>query len=439
MTVTLTFAELLTCTGGTWLGETAPPEYVIGINTDTRTLTAGNLFVPLVGENFDGHDYLAQALAKGAACLLSERETSLPHLRVMDTLVAYQAIARCWREHFVLPVIAITGSAGKTTTKELIAQALPGCTLKTQANENNDVGVARTLLNLEAHHTQAVIEMAMRGPGEIGRLAQTAQPTIAVITNIGTAHIGRLGSQQAIAQAKCELLTQLSPEGVAVLNGEDTLLLNTAAQVWSGRVQTFGFDAETLFHGDTLRFRGLTFRLPLPGRHHGLNFLAALTVAEILGYDLKMLTNLPALELPGGRTRIQILPGNIHLIDETYNAAPEAMLAALTWLASQPGRRWAVLGAMAELGEFALPLHQKVGERVQQLNLDGLFVLGDTPELQTLSQAAYPVPTWTCLTLEDLAQTLTAYLQPHDRVLCKASRSVNLERLFPLLLPYLQK
>lgn len=403
---------------------------ITGVSTDTRSIQPGDLFIPLVGERFDGHDYLAQALAQGAALVLSERAVDLPHLRVADTLAVYQRLARWWRLHFTLPVIGVTGSAGKTTTKELIALVLGPGVLKTPANENNDIGVARTLLALEPDHRAVVLEMAMRGPGEIGRLVQAAAPTIGVITNIGTAHIGRLGSQRAIAEAKCELLQGLD---LAVLNREDALLQEVAAQCWAGPTLTYGLDGDSYLVGERLHHRGLTFKLPLPGRHQALNFLAALTVAEYLGYDLTTLTDLPPLELPGGRLKVRKTHG-IELIDETYNAAPEAVLACLDWLGSyQEGARFAVLGMMGELGDFALPLHQAVGERVRVLGLDGLLLYGTGPELACLAQAAHPVPTQVYEDLSALAQAIAQIARPGDRVLFKAARAVALERVFPLL------
>ncbi len=427
-------SELLTVLQGTWSGIGVPPD-VTGISTDSRSVQPGDLFVPLVGEHFDGHDFLPLALQKGAGALLSDREVPWPHIRVRDTLWAYQALAHHWRQRFNLPVIAVTGSAGKTSTKELLALVLGAGVLKSQGNENNDIGTAGTLLRLDANHQAVVLEMAMRGPGEIRRLALMARPTLAVITNIGSAHIGRLGSLEAIAAAKCELLSGLDPQGVAVLNGEDELLLKTAQQVWSGRVVPYGFNQGAQFRGDHLIWKGQKFNLPLPGRHQALNFLAALTVADLLGQDLTGLTNLPPLILPGGRTRL-VQANGITLIDDTYNAAPEAVLAALALLATLPGRRIAVLGPMAELGDFSEACHRQVGERIQDLGLDALFILGDSPDLQILRAAAGPVAHATCLTVEALAQGLLAYLQPGDQVLFKASRSVGLERIFSLL-PFL--
>jgi UDP-N-acetylmuramoyl-tripeptide--D-alanyl-D-alanine ligase len=416
-----------------------------GITTDSRSLSPGALFLALRGENFDGHDFVEAALGQGAiAAIVDQRypPSSLPVLQVADTLVAYQAIAQWWRNQFSIPVIAVTGSVGKTTTKELIAAVLaavgdpvgaPTQILKSRANFNNEIGVPKTLLELESHHAFAIIEMGMRGLGEIALLSQIARPNIAVITNVGTAHIGRLGSESAIAQAKCELLAEMPPTGVAVLNHDNPLLLSMSKTVWQGKTITFGLEGGDvrgeLLDAETLLVDRKAFPLPLPGRHNALNYLAALAVAKALGLSWQPLTNGISVDLPGGRAKRLELPNDIVILDETYNAGLESMLAALHLLAQTPAtRRLAVLGTMKELGERSPEFHQKVGETVRQLQLDHLLILAEEPEATALKLGAGTVPAETFATHTDLVQRLKTLVCPGDRLLFKASRSVGLDR-----------
>ncbi|MBD1911599.1 MULTISPECIES: UDP-N-acetylmuramoyl-tripeptide--D-alanyl-D-alanine ligase [unclassified Leptolyngbya] len=419
-----------------------PREQTIqGVTTDSRVVPPGSLFVALRGDRFDGHAFVRTALEQGAiAAVVSEPVPGiedLPVLQVPDTLVAYQTLGRWWREQFPGPVIAVTGSVGKTTTKEMIAAVLGTCgsVLKTQANFNNEIGVPKTLLELDPEvHQFAVVEMGMRASGEIALLTQIARPDIAVITNVGTAHIGRLGSEQAIAQAKCELLEQLPETGIAVLNHDNARLISTAAKVWSGKTLTYGLEGGDiqghLLNAQTLQVEGLTFPLPLPGRHNALNFLAGLTVARIVGIDWEPLTQGITVELPKGRAQRYSLPGDVVILDETYNAGVESMLAALHLLAETPGqRRIAVLGTMKELGERSPELHHRVGAAVRQLKLDRLLVLADPAEQEALMSGAAPVPAEAFESHETLAQRLSALVQPGDRLLFKASRSMELDKV----------
>ena len=296
-------------------------EPISGINTDSRTIQPGEVFIALEGDTFDGHAFLPQVHNAGAIAAIVRHippgiETlGLPLLQVPDPLAAYQAIAHWWRHQLQVPVIAITGSVGKTTTKELIAAVLSikGSVLKTQANYNNEIGVPKTLLQMNQTHAYAVVEMGMRGPGEIAELTHIATPDIGVITNVGTAHIGRLGSEAAIAQAKCELLEHLPPHGIAVLNADNQRLMDTATTVWHGKTITYGLTngdiRGTLIDGDRLHITGLSdasIELPLPlrGSHNALNYLAALSVAHALQLDntpiMDILTNGIDVMLPSG-------------------------------------------------------------------------------------------------------------------------------------------
>lgn len=307
------------------------------ITTDTRSLKSGEVFVALRGEKFDGHEFVSVAIEKGAIAAIVDFQFSnydFPVLQVQDTLQAYQKIALWWREQFNIPVIGITGSVGKTTTKELIAAVLAtkGNVLKTAANYNNEIGVPKTLLELSPEHDYAVIEMAMRAKGEIALLTDLVRPTVGVITNVGTAHIGRLGSEQAIAQAKCELLAQMPSNSVAILNHDNSRLIATAKTVWQGETLTYGLeggDIQGKVVDNQIYVDGIQLPLPLPGRHNASNFLAALAVAKVLQIDWSLLTAGLKIDLPGGRSQRYNLPNDLVILDESYNAAPEAMTSTL--------------------------------------------------------------------------------------------------------------
>ncbi len=420
-----------------------------GIISDSRKLKAGELFVALTGENFDGHGFVAQAIAQGAIAALVSHEWAnsaaaqgLPILAVDDTIAAYQDLARWWRSQFPRPVVAVTGSVGKTTTKELIASMLAGYVApnkqvhKSQANHNNDIGVAQTLLAIApAQDDFVVVEMGMRGLGEIERLAKTALPTVSVITNVGTAHIGRLGSREAIAQAKCELLAETPTDGTAILNAENPLLLETASQVWHGKTITYGLgigDVNGQLIDDKLHVEGLVWDLPLPGRHNALNFLAGLAVLKALNLDWTQTTQgIDKLDLPFGRAQLYQLPQDVLILDETYNASPEGMLAALRQLADMPAKRhWAVLGTMKELGEMSTQLHHQIGEAISRLGIEGAIVLADGEADAILAGAngslQYAIA---CNTHEQLTETLLEKVKSGDRILFKASRSVGMDRV----------
>ncbi|WAS04922.1 UDP-N-acetylmuramoyl-tripeptide--D-alanyl-D-alanine ligase [Gloeomargaritales cyanobacterium VI4D9] len=413
---------------------------VTGITTDSRQVRAGEVFVALVGERWDGHEFIPQAVAQGAvAAIVHQRELfspDVPLLLVPDTLTAYQTLATWWRRRFTIPVIAVTGSAGKTTTKELIAAVLStqGRVLKTAANENNDIGVPKTLLQLRRDYDYVVLEMGMRGRGEIARLAQIAQPNVGVITTVGTAHIGRLGSREAIAQAKCELFAHLDPQGTAIYWQENELLHHTARAVWEGATCTYGWhqgDVQAQVTESELIVGDWRAPLPLPGEHNALNFLAALVVAQTLGVPWP--TQPLSLDLPAGRSRWWQIAPDILLLDETYNASPEAVCATLHTLKQTPGQRHiAVLGAMRELGEHSVSLHAQVGRLISELHYDYLILLND-PEIYPLATAAKPVPTEILPDRETVIAHLHAYLQPGDRVLVKASHSLGLERVVQAL------
>ena len=445
--------DLIACWGEPQGGERSidPATPLGAICTDSRQLAPGQLFVPLVGERFDGHAFLPQAAAIGAQAAVVQRERAadvppeLLHWLVDDTLEAYQQLATLHRRSLKAPVVAVTGSAGKTTTRELIRAALAplGPVVASSGNENNDIGVPLTLLKAGEGERAVVVEMGMRALGEIDRLSCCAEPDVAVITNIGTAHIGRLGSRDAIATAKCEVASRLKPDGLLVIPTGDPLLDAAVAQAWSGRLYRValagdpgGADADLIGEIDAannaLLLAGQRLNLPLAGRHNARNLLLAIAVAQELGVPLADLQQL-AVEVPGGRNR-RLQLGGLTLLDETYNASPEAVLAALELLAAQPGRRFAVLGTMLELGEQSVNLHRQVAERAAALGIDGLVVVSDGFEAQAMAAAAASLPALEVVAApEQAARPLAQWLQSGDVLLLKASRGVALERLIPLL------
>ncbi len=410
-----------------------------GIQTDTRIIKPGEVFVALRGDRFDGHKFIEMAIAKGAVAAIVDfqyESTEFPVLRVENTLKAYQQIGKWWREQFSIPVIGVTGSVGKTTTKELIAAVLgtQGKVHKTHANFNNEIGVPKTLLDITAEDDFAVIEMAMRGRGQIAELAQIAHPYIGVITNVGTAHIELLGTEEAIASAKCELLEEMPPESIAIINYDNPLLVETAAKVWHGKTLTFGFSGGDI-HGQmidnqTLAVDGMVLPLPMPGRHIAANYMAALAVAKVLGIDWEAFKSGLKVEMPDGRSQRYTLANDVVILDETYNAAPEAMLASLQLLAGTPGKRKiAVLGAMKELGDRSQDLHQKVGEAAGHLNLDALLVLVDGCDAEIIAKSADGIPSECFATHTDLVERLKNFVHPGDRILFKAAHSVGLDKV----------
>jgi UDP-N-acetylmuramoyl-tripeptide--D-alanyl-D-alanine ligase len=465
-------SDQLSALWGPPLGDGEVPACLSRVSTDSRADLEGALFVALVGERFDGHRFLEAALSGGAAAAVAGRDRlsegqlaglmalGRPIWLVDDTLAAYQDLGRLWRRHLGVPVVAVTGSAGKTTTRELIRAVLAplGPVVASSGNENNDIGAPLTLLRADGACAALVVEMGMRGLGEIERLSRCAEPDVAVITNIGTAHIGRLGSREAIATAKCEITGSLRPDGLLVIPAGDPLLEAALAPVWAGRVCRVALADDALAPGTpapdltghlTLGGEDAAasgdwlvlpdrppLALPLPGRHNARNLLLALAVAKELGVAPDALTEL-LVEVPGGRSRRLDL-GGVRVLDETYNASPEAVLAALDLLARQSlppgGRRWAVLGTMLELGEQSLELHAGVARRAAELGLDGVMIVDGGAEGEAMLAAAAGLGR-----LERVVEPLAAvavladWLQPGDALLLKASRGVALERLLPEL------
>jgi UDP-N-acetylmuramoyl-tripeptide--D-alanyl-D-alanine ligase len=366
-----------------------------GVTTDSRRVSAGDLFVALSGERFDGNQFVGEAAGRGAVAALTSRRVEadlpLPQVVVADTRAALGRLAAHWRGRFALPVVAITGSNGKTTVKEMLGCILAAhCAgrepvLATQGNLNNDIGVPITLLGLRDAHRYAVIEMGMNHAGEIDYLARLARPAVALVTNAHRAHVGMLGSVDAIARAKGEIYGGLGAQGIAVVNEDDAF-----ASLWKDlnagrRVVTFGLSesahVRASFEGRQVRIvtpvDAFAAGLQVAGEHNVRNALAACAAAHALEIPPQaMQAGLAAFAGVPGRLQRRTAPGGGVVIDDTYNANPESMKAAIRVLASEPGRRVFVMGDMGELGPHARELHAEVGEFARSSGIDALLALG---------------------------------------------------------------
>ncbi|MGB5717707.1 MAG: UDP-N-acetylmuramoyl-tripeptide--D-alanyl-D-alanine ligase [Gammaproteobacteria bacterium] len=418
-----------------------------GISTDTRKLQPGSLYFALQGPNFDGHAFIEDARDQGAAAAAVSRpcESSLPQIEVADTRLALGQLSAFWRQQFSLPVVAITGSNGKTTVRAMSESILRACgrTLSTQGNLNNDIGLPLTLARLGPGDQYAVLEMGANHSGEIDYLAGLARPTIAVVTNAGPAHLEGFGDIEGVARAKGELFARLDATGTAVINADDKF-----APLWRSlashcRIVDFGLDADAGvtadWTGDTrgsdVRLRAaqgeIEFRLPLPGRHNVMNALAACAASLAAGADLVAVKHgLESLSPVAGRFTVHLLPGDIMLIDDTYNANPESLQAALDVLTLADNDSWLVLGDMGELGATAAGLHAAAGRKARAAGVTRLYGLG---ELAAQAVASFAGPGGAFATLDELLDALRAELSGPLHILVKGSRSMRMERVVTAL------
>ena len=424
-----------------WLGlpDEGPSGTVLGFSIDSRSVKAGELFLAIRGPSNDGHDYVPEALAKGAlaAVVRSDYRGAGMLLRVADTSAALGQLAARARKQWGGTVIAVTGSSGKTTTKDTIAALLEDFlpVAKSQGNLNNEYGLPLSLLRIPGQIRTAVVEVGINAVGEMSRLAEIAAPDVSVVTNVGTAHVGNFASVDEIAVEKGRLVEALVPAGTAVLNADDDRVAAFCAK-HSGPVVTYGIDGSAdlrahdieLLGADGARFRlnGHPMHSPLAGRHNVYNVMAAAATATVLGIGPERLARPLSLLRPsvmrGSISRI----GGITLIDDCYNANPPAVEAMLEVLRGTPAaRRIAVLGEMRELGCRSQELHRRVGEAVGRAGIDHLVaVTGDAAEIA----AASGIPSEFHASPEAAGSALAGLLRQGDAVLFKASRGVQLER-----------
>lgn len=384
-------SEIAAIVGGRLSGEDVS---VQGVGTDTRYLAAGALFVALRGEHFDGHQFIRRAASLGCAAALSDQEGDLPlpQIVVDDTLAALQRLAAAWRLRCATQVFAVTGSNGKTTVKEMLAAILrqAASVLATRGNLNNHIGVPLTLLELDAAHDYAVIELGANHPGEIALLTRLSRPNAGVITNAGDAHLEGFGSREGVARAKGELFADLAADGSAVINADDQFAALWLELAGDRHRVTFGFgtDADVgaraiEYDGALTRFRLVTpegeaaVELPLAGRHNIANALAASAVCWAMNVPLSAIAAGLSDTMPvAGRLQRRYTPSGATLIDDSYNANPDSLVAALAVLAEAGGRGWLVLGDMGELGDDAEAAHAEAGRQAREAGVDRLFAIG---------------------------------------------------------------
>ena len=418
-----------------------------GVATDTRTLEPGQLFVALKGPRFDGHDFLAEAAARGAAGAVVDRPSrpGMATLRVADTLRALGAVASWWRGRFRVPVMALTGSFGKTTTKEMLAciAATRGETLATRGNLNNEIGLPLTLFRFGPEHTSAVLEMGANHAGEIARMTAIARPDVGLVTLAGAAHLEGFGSLEGVARGKGELFLGLGEDGVAVINADDPFAPLWREFAGDRKVVTFGLGARAELSATAIREEfeppeasigfqlegpgwARPVRIPVAGRHNVMNALAAAAAAWAAGFTPDQIAaGLSASRSVPGRLVVrQGLAGSV-IVDDTYNASPGAARAAIDFLAGLPGEAWVVLGDMGELGADARALHEEIGRYAREQGVTRFCGFGD---LAAAAARAFG-DGGEFSEVDGLVDALAPALAGGVNVLVKGSRSMRMERI----------
>jgi UDP-N-acetylmuramoyl-tripeptide--D-alanyl-D-alanine ligase len=461
--VILTIEEVLKATGGKLL-QGKGSAFFQGISTDSRTVAEGELFIALKGSRFDGHHYALEALKKKAGGVLIEEDKvgnirwngyrSRAVIAVKDTLSALGDIAQNWRRRYRTPVVALTGSNGKTTTKEMIAASLETTfpILKTEGNLNNLIGLPLTLLTLTEKERVVVLEMGMNVPGEIRRLTEISEPDVGLITNIQKVHLEGMGNLERLKEEKGELFRRMRRDGTILVNQDDHRVMELAAD-YPGQKITFGIEHPAEVMAKEIRLRGVEgtsftlilegevteIHLRLLGRHFVPNALSAMAVACLFGVEMKQAKE--ALEhFQPFPMRMEVVPlkGGKTLIDDTYNANPNSMELALETLveAKGKGRAIAVLGDMFELGEFTKEAHQQLGQRVNELSIDFLLTLGEEASLVVESAIRHGFPMERTKVVESHSgaiSTLREMIRNGDWILVKGSRGMAMEKIVEVL------
>ena len=455
---TITLGQLVAAVGGRLLGTYDDLNTAIDVvDMDSRAIHEGALFLPIVGERFDGHTYIDSALENGAAGVLTDRELECYrankfYVKVENTEVALKDLAVWYKSLFPIPFVAVTGSVGKTTAKDMIACVLGQKynVLKTEGNFNNNLGMPLTILRLTDEHTMCVLEMGMDRFGEIDYLAGAVKPDVGVITNIGDAHIERLGSRENIFKAKCEMLPHVKPDGLLVLNGDDDFLPSLKGKtkpraVFCGGGEGLDYTAHVT-GGDGLSYIAChvaapamdeTVEIPALGEHMVYPVTMAVAVAERFGLTSEEIARGLSSFIPTKmRMNVHKRADGIAILDDCYNANPQSMRAAISVLSgSRTAHKVAILGDMLELGEFSESLHTGVGEFMSGKGIDCLIAIG--PECRYMAKGAEIAGVANVYSCEDKAaalEVLAAWVKPDTTFLVKASRGMRLEEISAYLL-----
>lgn len=418
------------------------------LSIDSRSIEPGSLFIAIAGERFDGHAFIEHAKKQGAVAALVEKTISstLPLVRVADTRKALGQLAQAHRQQFSIPLIALTGSSGKTSTKEMIRVILNemGAVLANIKNFNNDIGVPLTLLNLTAQHRYAVIEMGANHAGEIAYLSQITQPNVALITNIGPAHLQGFGSMAGVAKAKAEIFSGLAEEGIAIINADDSYSNTWEKELAGHHVVRFGLSTKGEFSATNITMDAegkvsfllgtptgeLFINLPLVGSHHVMNALAAAAATFQVGIPLSVIkSGLAKVQPVSGRMMLSKTNSGAIVIDDSYNANPSSVAVALELLAHYSGRRILVMGDMGELGESAAQYHQQIGQLAKKLGIDEVYTYG---ELTAVTASAFGAGKH-YRNQQELILALKPSLQNKDVVLIKGSRFAKMENIVAAL------
>ncbi|HHV60691.1 MAG TPA: UDP-N-acetylmuramoyl-tripeptide--D-alanyl-D-alanine ligase [Clostridiaceae bacterium] len=431
---------------------------ITGISTDSRKISEGDLFVALTGERFDGHDFIDSVFQKGAVGCIAQKDISPVEgkiiIKVEDTVKALGDIARTIRKKFSVPIIAITGSVGKTSTKEMVASVLGTKynVLKSRENFNNEIGLPLTLVSLDSFHQIGVVEMGTRNFGDISYLTNICSPDIAIITNIGVSHIERFGSRQNILKAKLEILEGLPPEGTVILNGDDKLLYGLK-DLLSFKTKYFGIEEVNDYYAYNITKAGengtyfdiklnnkeYRFHIPVPGIHNVYCALAAIAVGMETGMDIESIQAGISQYSPGNM-RLNIVSGKgIKIIDDVYNASPQSMEAAIEVLKDISGnaRTVAILGDMLEMGDWAFEAHKDIGKLTVQKNIDYVLTVGENARGIFLGALYAGIPEERVYTFEsngEVNEFLNNFVRPGDYLLVKGSRGMKMEEIVNHLL-----